>query len=84
MVLRLLDQIPFTHNLEALGFFEEDLSVLKNACRAESGMVIMVGPPGRGKPTTLSAMLNLINSPSRNILPIENQVEYELPGITQI
>ena len=79
MVLRLLDQIPVTHNLEALGFFEEDLSVLKNACRATSGMVIMVGPTGRGKTTTLYAMLNLINSPSRNILTIENPVEYELP-----
>ena len=84
MVLRLLDQIPVTHNLEALGFFEEDLSVLKNACRAASGMVIMVGPTGSGKTTTLYAMLNLINSPSRNILTIENPVEYELPGITQI
>ena len=84
MVLRLLDQIPVTHNLEALGFFEEDLSVLKNACRAASRMVIMVGPTGSGKTTTLYAMLNLINSPSRNILTIENPVEYELPGITQI
>ena len=53
MVLRLLDQIPVTHNLEALGFFDEDLSVLKNACRATSGMVIMVGPTGSGKTTTL-------------------------------
>ena len=84
MVLRLLDQIPVTHNLEALGFFEEDLSVQKNACRAASGMVIMVGATGSGKTTTLYAMLNLINSPSRNILTIENPVEYELPGITQI
>ena len=54
MVLRLLDQIPVTHNLEALGFFEEDLSVLKNACRAASGMVIMVGPTGSGKTRTLT------------------------------
>ena len=53
MVLRLLDQITVTHNLEALGFFEEDLSVLKNACRAASGMVIMVGPKGSGKTRTL-------------------------------
>ncbi len=44
----------------------------------------MVGPIGSGKTTTLYAMLNLINSRSRNILTIENQVEYELPGITQI
>ena len=47
-------------------------------------MVIMVGPTGSGKTTTLYAMLNLINSPSRNILTIENPVEYELSGITQI
>ena len=53
MVLRLLDHIPVTHNLEALGFFEEDLSVLKNASGATSGMVIMVGPTGSGKTTTL-------------------------------
>jgi len=84
MVLRLLDQVPVTHNLEALGFFHEDLRILKQACRSASGMVIMVGPTGSGKTTTLYAMLNLINSPSRNILAIENPVEYELPGITQI
>ena len=71
MVLRLLDQIPVTLNLEALGFFEEDWSVLKNACRAASGMVIMVGPTGSGKTTTLYAMLSLIISPSRNILTIK-------------
>ena len=47
-------------------------------------MVIMVGPTGSGKTTILYAMQNLINSPSRNILTIENPVEYELPGITQI
>ena len=73
MVLRLLDQVPFTHNLEALGFFQEDLRILKQACRSASGMVIMVGPTGNGKTTTLYAMLNLINSPSRNIHTIENQ-----------
>ena len=79
-----MDQIPVIHNLEAFGFFEEDLSVLKNACRAASGMVIMVGPTESGKTTTIYAMLNRINSPSRNILTTENPVEYEHPGITQI
>ena len=81
MVLRLLDQTPVTHNLEALGFLDQDLNVLRQACRDASGLIVNLGFTGSGKTTTLYAMLNVISTPGKNIPTIENPVEYELRGI---
>ena len=84
LVLRLLDQTPLQHKLEALGFFKNDLEMLYQASQAPSGLILMVGPTGGGKTTTLYAILNALNSQEKNILTIENPVEYHIEGITQV
>jgi len=84
LVLRLLDQTPVQHKLEALGFFKNDLEMLYQASQAPSGLILMVGPTGSGKTTTLYAILNALNSQEKNILTIENPVEYHIEGITQV
>ena len=84
LVLRLLDQTPVQHKLAALGFFKNDLEMLYQASQAPSGLILMVGPTGSGKTTTLYAILNALNSQEKNILTIENPVEYHIEGITQV
>jgi type II secretory ATPase GspE/PulE/Tfp pilus assembly ATPase PilB-like protein len=84
LVLRLLDQTPVQHKLEALGFFKNDLEMLYQASQAPNGLILMVGPTGSGKTTTLYAILNALNSQEKNILTIENPVEYHIEGITQV
>ena len=84
LVLRLLDQMPVQHRLEALGFLKQDLEVLEQASQAANGLILMVGPTGSGKTTTLYAILNALNSSERHIFTIENPVEYQVPGITQV
>ena len=84
MVLRLLDQTPVQYKLEVLGFSPEDLKVLYNACRMHSGLILVVGPTGSGKTTTLYAMLNEMNSREKNIMTVEEPVEYHLADINQV
>ncbi len=84
LVLRLLDQTPVQHKLEALGFFKNDVEMLYQASQAPSGLILIVGPTGSGKTTTLYAVLNALNSQEKNILTIENPVEYHIEGITQV
>ena len=83
-MLRLLDQTPVQYKLEALGFFKNDLEMLYQASQAPSGLILMVGPTGSGKTTTLYAILNALNSQEKNIITIENPVEYHIEGITQV
>ena len=84
LVLRLLDQMPVQHRLEALGFLKQDMEVLEQASQAAHGLILMVGPTGSGKTTTLYAILNALNSSERHIFTIENPVEYQVSGITQV
>jgi len=84
LVLRLLAQMPVQHRLEALGFLKQDLTVLEQASQAAHGLILMVGPTGSGKTTTLYAILNALNSHERHIFTIENPVEYQVSGITQV
>ncbi|MGX9105135.1 GspE/PulE family protein, partial [Escherichia coli] len=58
-------------------------AILRKALLAPYGMVIVTGPTGSGKTTTLAASLAVINEPTRKILTIEDPVEYQIPGITQ-
>ena len=83
LALRLLDQTPLYHKLEALGFFKNNLEMLYQASQAPSGMILMVGPAGSGRTTTLYAILNARNSQGKNILTIKNLIEYYIEGITQ-
>ena len=84
LALQLLDQTPVQPKLEALGFFKNDLEMLYQASQAPSGLILMVGPTGSGKTTTLHAILNALNSHEKNILTIENPVEYHKESITQV
>ena len=88
-VLRLLDKAQFRGSsrgisLEALGFDAERRQVIRNLATEPSGMLLVTGPTGSGKTTTLYAVLSEINSGLEKIVTIEDPVEYELEGVLQI
>lgn len=83
VVLRLLDQTSPLIKLEDLGFAEEMLHRFKQLLRRPNGIILVTGPTGSGKTTTLYACLNLINSMDKNIITIEDPVEYRLSLIRQ-
>jgi general secretion pathway protein E len=83
VVLRLLDQAAGQLQLEQLDLPPMMLGALQNALRKPHGIILVTGPTGSGKTTTLYAGLQHINSRERNILTIEDPVEYQLPGIGQ-
>jgi general secretion pathway protein E len=83
VVLRLLDQAAGQLQLGQLDLPPMMLSALQNALRKPHGIILVTGPTGSGKTTTLYAGLQHINSRERNILTIEDPVEYQLPGIGQ-
>ena len=84
VVLRLLDKEMLLVNMEALGFEPKELEVFKEALQRPYGMIIVTGPTGAGKTTTLYSGLSFINTPEKNIVTVEDPVEYELPGINQV
>ncbi|MFM7851350.1 MAG: GspE/PulE family protein, partial [Flammeovirgaceae bacterium] len=69
--------------LEYLGFSEHNLNLIKKLLKRPEGIIIMTGPTGSGKTTTLYSLLNYINSIDVNIMTLEDPVEYELPLIRQ-
>jgi type IV pilus assembly protein PilB len=83
VVLRILDQTSPLLKLDDLGFSEEVLNHFKQLIRKSSGIVLVTGPTGSGKTTTLYALLNMINSKEKNIITIEDPVEYRLALIRQ-
>lgn len=83
-VLRALDKSNLSVGLDALGFAEEPLRVFKEAIARPFGMILVTGPTGSGKSTTLYSVLNQLNRPDLNIITIEDPVEYQVEGITQI
>ncbi len=84
LVLRLIDEGSKTFSLDQLGIMENDLSRLQSIIDRPHGMFVVTGPTGSGKTTTLYAVLSEINAVSRNIVTVEDPVEYRLPGINQI
>jgi len=84
IVLRLLDKEQALLDLPALGFSRDKLSVIEDLISRPNGIVLVTGPTGAGKTTTLYACLNKINSPELNIMTVEDPVEYELRGISQM
>ena len=80
--LRLLDQSR-EFRLESMGFEEDALKALKTALEFENGVVLISGPTGSGKTTTLYAMLNALDRVRNNVISLEDPVEYELPGVSQ-
>jgi type IV pilus assembly protein PilB len=83
VVLRILDQTSPLFRLDELGFSEKVLTQFKQLVRKTSGIILVTGPTGSGKTTTLYALLNMINSKDKNIITIEDPVEYRLPLIRQ-
>ena len=83
VVLRILDPSALNLSLENLGMEEETLERFRSVLRLPYGMLLATGPTGSGKTTTLYAGLQHLNQPERNIITIEDPVEYNLPGINQ-
>lgn len=83
-VLRVLDKGNLSIGLDKLGFSPEPARIFKEAISRPFGMILVTGPTGSGKSTTLYSVLNQVNTPERNIITIEDPVEYQLEGITQI
>ncbi|MBE3592505.1 MAG: type II secretion system ATPase GspE [Thermoanaerobacter sp.] len=84
LVLRLLDKENFIMTKEQLGFEEEDLVFFDKLIKRPNGIVLLTGPTGSGKTTTLYAMLRELNKPNVNIITVEDPVEYSLEGINQV
>lgn len=83
VVMRLLDKDQGLRNLDALGMSEEMLIRFKSALQTPNGVVLVTGPTGSGKTTTLYAALNLLNDRTRNILTVEDPIEYAVDGVGQ-
>lgn len=84
MVIRILDREKVILNLDRLGFPSRELQQFDELIHKPHGMVLVTGPTGSGKTTTLYAAIEVINSPGRKIITIEDPVEYRLAGVTQI
>lgn len=83
VVLRILDKSRLQLDLSRLGFEDADLASFKKALKLPHGMILVTGPTGSGKTTTLYAALSYLNHPGVNITTIEDPIEYNLPGINQ-
>ena len=84
MVIRILPTQVMFRNLERLGLEKDNLALFRTLVKKPHGILLVTGPTGSGKTTTLYACLNEINSPERKIITLEDPIEYELEGITQI
>ncbi|MBN2593588.1 MAG: type II secretion system ATPase GspE [Sedimentisphaerales bacterium] len=83
-VLRLLDKSTGLFGLNELGLHDEDLQKFDSLLNRSHGVIFVTGPTGSGKSTTLYACLNRINSAEKNVITIEDPIEYQLEGISQI
>ena len=84
VVMRILDNSTASLDLRDLSFLEENLEVYKEAYSKPYGMILVTGPTGSGKSTTLYATLNAVSRPEINVITVEDPVEYRLPGINQV
>ena len=84
VVMRILDKSSIDLKLESLGFMGEMLNRFRTAIDAPYGMLLLTGPTGSGKTTTLYAGLIEINNPGVNIITVEDPIEYQLKGINQV
>ncbi len=84
IVMRLLHKTSVLKSLEELGFAQRDYALMDALVRRPDGIILVTGPTGSGKTTTLYGCLNKINDPTRNILTAEDPVEYEIGGIHQV
>ncbi|MFU8840033.1 MAG: GspE/PulE family protein [Nitriliruptoraceae bacterium] len=84
VVMRILDKTSVMLSLDDLGFLDHNLEVYSGAYTKPYGMILVTGPTGSGKSTTLYATLNVLNQEGVNVITTEDPVEYRLPGISQV
>jgi type IV pilus assembly protein PilB len=84
VVMRILDKSGLSLDLKVLGFEEDDLEKFMRAIHSPFGIILVTGPTGSGKTTTLYSALSTINTPERQIITIEDPVEYNIEGINQV
>lgn len=84
IVMRILDKSGLKLGLAELGFFADDQQTFERIIGLPDGILLVTGPTGSGKTTTLYSCLNYINRPDRKIITVEDPVEYMLPGINQV
>src|SRR3989449_1451787 len=84
MVLRILDKSSLKLGLPELGFLSDDQETLERLIKLPDGILLVTGPTGSGKTTTLYACLNYINKPDRKIITVEEPIEYQMTGINQV
>lgn len=84
IVMRILDKESLRLGLPELGFFTDDQQTFRSMIGMADGIVLVTGPTGSGKTTTLYSCLNEINKPDRKIITVEDPVEYQLSGINQV
>lgn len=84
LVLRLLDKSSALLGLEQIGFSKELLDIYNRLIRRSNGIILVTGPTGSGKTTTLNATMQRINAPEVNIITVEDPIEYQINGVGQI
>ena len=81
--MRVLDESNQAISLEQLGYWGRSLAIINSAIAEPNGMILVTGPTGSGKSTSLFSVLNMLNTPDVNISTIEDPVEYKIPGVNQ-
>jgi type IV pilus assembly protein PilB len=84
VVMRILDKSSLKLGLPELGFFSDDQETFERLIKLSDGILLVTGPTGSGKTTSLYACLNYINKPDRKIITVEEPVEYQMTGINQV
>ena len=84
VVMRILEKGTFLYGLEELGMMKDDLGVINKLLNSSHGIMLVTGPTGSGKSTTLYAALHRVNAPDKNIITVEDPIEYQMSGIGQI
>src|SRR5437879_1559650 len=84
IVIRILDKTSLSGSIDQMGMDEETLNRFKRSIDAPHGMILVTGPTGSGKTTTLYSVLQELNNPQYNIVTVEDPIEYELNGINQV
>jgi type IV pilus assembly protein PilB len=84
VVIRILDKSSLTGTIDQMGLDQDTLAKFRKAIDAPHGMILVTGPTGSGKTTTLYSVLQELNSPQYNIVTVEDPIEYELAGVNQV
>ena len=84
IVMRILDKSSIQLDIPRLGFYADDLEMVTKIINYPDGIFLVTGPTGSGKTTSLYAFLNTINTTARELITVEDPIEYQLPGINQV